>query len=186
MKQYKICEMKSCEEMVGVHGAKGLCPRHYRRLRVHGDPSYVKFWRKCKATNCDNIKQTKAGYCVKHYKRFKRGGNPNEPSKREARGAVDMGDHLLIPLGVLARDGYAIVDLQDRFVEKYLWSINLAGYAQARVNGTTKLLHHLIMGKPKKPYVTDHINRNKLDNRRVNLRFVTERENALNKRYAKP
>jgi len=46
---------------------------------------------------------------------------------------------------------------------------------------TIKLyLHHAVIGKPPKGYVVDHINRNPLDNRRENLRFVTVAENAWN------
>lgn len=120
-----------------------------------------------------------------HYKRYKKGNDPAAPTTREPRRAIDMGDHCLIPIGVLAKDGYAIVDKEDIGLEKHLWSNNAYGYAQTSSKNGPILMHHLIAGKPKKPLVTDHINRNKLDNRRVNLRFVTERENALNKRYAK-
>ena len=47
---------------------------------------------------------------------------------------------------------------------------------------TTQKLHHAIMGKPAKGYVTDHINGNGLDNRKENLRLVTHAENNQNKR----
>lgn len=42
-------------------------------------------------------------------------------------------------------------------------------------------LHHFLFGKPPLEMVTDHINRNKLDNRKKNLRFVTKRENNINR-----
>lgn len=45
--------------------------------------------------------------------------------------------------------------------------------------GSTKM-HHLVIGKPPKGYVVDHINGNGLDNRRENLRIATRRANALN------
>ena len=41
-------------------------------------------------------------------------------------------------------------------------------------------VHQMIIGKAPKGFVIDHINRNKLDNRRQNLRFVTPSENTLN------
>ena len=46
-------------------------------------------------------------------------------------------------------------------------------------------LHHLIMGKPQKGLVVDHINHNGLDNRRDNLRFVTISQNNQNTRSTK-
>lgn len=41
-------------------------------------------------------------------------------------------------------------------------------------------LHHFILGKPDKGLVIDHINRNSLDNRKENLRIVTQRLNSVN------
>ena len=46
-------------------------------------------------------------------------------------------------------------------------------------------LHHLILGKPPKGMVTDHINHNGLDNRKENLRFATHGQNAKNTRSRK-
>jgi len=41
-------------------------------------------------------------------------------------------------------------------------------------------LHHFILGKPDKEMVVDHINGDGMDNRRENLRFVTESQNSQN------
>lgn len=51
-----------------------------------------------------------------------------------------------------------------------------AGYY---MNSKGKYLHHQIL-PPKKGFIIDHINRNKLDNRPENLRYVTVRQNTIN------
>lgn len=43
-----------------------------------------------------------------------------------------------------------------------------------------KKMHQAIIGAAPKGYVIDHINGNKLDNRRSNLRFVTHQQNTFN------
>jgi len=48
-------------------------------------------------------------------------------------------------------------------------------------NNKTKLLHRLIMETPK-GLVTDHLNHETLDNRKINLRNVSTRENMSNRK----
>lgn len=57
------------------------------------------------------------------------------------------------------------------------------GYACAFINGSRIMLHHIIIGFPPIGLETDHINRNKLDNRVSNLRHVTHRDNLLNRDF---
>ena len=53
---------------------------------------------------------------------------------------------------------------------------------QNRKRVTTLLLHHLIIGKPPKGEVIDHIDRNGLNNKRENLRLATSSLNNRNSR----
>jgi hypothetical protein len=66
-------------------------------------------------------------------------------------------------------------------VKQYRWYIS-CGYVQGRVDGKVISLHHFIMGKPDKGLIVDHINQNRLDNRRENLRFATLKLNAHNRK----
>jgi hypothetical protein len=36
-----MCIVPGCQSLVGRHGAKGMCGRHYQRVRRYGDPLYV-------------------------------------------------------------------------------------------------------------------------------------------------
>lgn len=86
--------------------------------------------------------------------------------------------------GKLGKGKFALVDGADfqRVVEKK-WYLGMHGYPVTswRENGLNKsvTLHRFIMGD-KKGVVVDHINRNKLDNRRENLRFVENWVNVHN------
>jgi hypothetical protein len=63
---------------------------------------------------------------------------------------------------------------------KYTWQVNKNNYINGRVNGKTLKLHRYIMDYTGDDCV-DHINGNKLDNRRCNLRIVTCLQNSMNK-----
>jgi hypothetical protein len=53
-------------------------------------------------------------------------------------------------------------------------------YLQTTIDGKTVFAHHLVIGKPPKGQVVDHIDRNKRNNRRNNLRFLTYSANGVN------
>lgn len=94
------------------------------------------------------------------------------------------------------KDGYVIgrtskgelfkIDADDYLIVKdYCWCINSSGYLVAWDSSTKKLkyLHRLIMG-PNFGLVIDHMNGDKLDNRKKNLRICTQRENSMNCRLS--
>lgn len=88
---------------------------------------------------------------------------------------------------------FALVDQADwDRVSKLSWFMHSAGYAQAHCpeayqerggkkvnNAGVVLLHRFVMGAPK-GRVVDHLNGEKLDCRRRNLRVCTQAENMMN------
>ncbi len=63
------------------------------------------------------------------------------------------------------------------------WSLSGGerAYACSRIGKRFVRLHHLVIGEPPTGMQVDHINGNKLDNRRCNLRFATNSQNCQNK-----
>ena len=87
-------------------------------------------------------------------------------------------DYALIPL--YNRKGFfkwAKCDLEDADrISKYKWHVNNAGYAKSSRH---ELMHREILCYKGKLDV-DHINQDRLDNRRENLRVVSRSANAQN------
>ncbi len=79
----------------------------------------------------------------------------------------------------LMNGGVAVIDGADAvLVEGYNWSRQPAGYAAAKVGRSTLLMHRLLL--PDAEYV-DHINGDRLDNRRENLRACSCSQNLANR-----
>lgn len=136
---------------------------------------------KCKYAKCTTKYKTnyRRGYCPKHYQEYLLSNSfITDKERKAARPAIIEGNIAKIPLGVNAKQGYAIVDREYAYLADlhkfYLTHTTLYAF------NSTDFLHHLIIGKPEKGFVTDHINRNRLDNRRENLRHVPFAMNIQN------
>lgn len=73
------------------------------------------------------------------------------------------------------------VSTQDRKVLKqHRWRVHKSsGYLAAKIEGKFTMFHRHILNAKAGDEI-DHINRNRLDNRRSNLRFVTRTQNCFN------
>lgn len=89
----------------------------------------------------------------------------------------------------LTKGKYAIVDDEDfEFLSQFNWQCDSSGYAVRDIGGRKnkkRTLMHSLLNKTPKGFHTDHINRNKLDNRKVNLRTTTPSQNILNSKISK-
>lgn len=77
-----------------------------------------------------------------------------------------------------------IVDDEDYpLLSRFNWYISDSGYAITQITGQKHIrMHILVFGAmPKGRFVIDHKNRNKIDNRKCNLRVATMKENAKNR-----
>jgi len=97
-----------------------------------------------------------------------------EHLKEKFKGIVQPEEYKLIPLG---KDTFSKVSNEDFDKVKGInWYIAEIGYA---LNTKMGSMHRYIMN-PEKGLFVDHINRDRLDNRRENLRIVTPRESTYN------
>lgn len=81
----------------------------------------------------------------------------------------------------------AVIDDGDAELLRFKWRLNERGYAirhcEIRVAGriVRKMkLAHAVLGFPPSGMVVDHINRDRLDNRKDNLRMIPANKNAQN------
>jgi hypothetical protein len=77
---------------------------------------------------------------------------------------------------------YALVDDDDyRELQQYAWSIDPQGYAQNNRRGKCSQMSRWIMKETDRTIVIDHINNNRLDNRKANLRKASFSQNSHNR-----
>ena len=84
-------------------------------------------------------------------------------------------------------------DLEDYvLIKKYGWCVNNEGYLYAYSKDGMQKMHRLVLKEKleeyvgsTEEYVVDHINHNKNDNRKINLRIVTKSRNDQNREILK-
>jgi hypothetical protein len=132
----------------------------------------------CSVHDCVNLAKTR-GYCSKHAEQLRLHGRI-VITKYDDRPAIVRGQIALVPLGRLAQQGYAVVDIQDAWVSKYKWYLDTGGYVNGWVDGRDVALHRLLTDAPEGLEV-DHHDLDKKNNRRSNLRVCTGQQNIVNR-----
>lgn len=133
----------------------------------------------CKVVGCEKPVNG-LGYCAMHYWRVRKYGHPgavNRLCDAQRRKIQEKTNHALIEL---PDESVAKISLEDiSKCSKYSW-YDQGRAVCARINGKIIRLHRYILGEIPASKVVDHINRDYKDNRRENLRIVTQSENCLN------
>ena len=143
----------------------------------------------CKVDGCNNEihykKGKNGGYCCKHYMQIRQNGKILKRTERDKNEIIDCGDYCEICLyqknKEIARTKIDKEDLEK--IENYKWCLSKIGYTAGVINKKLIYLHQFILSKKQK-FDIDHINRDKLDNRKQNLRHCTRSQNCINRKIS--
>lgn len=85
----------------------------------------------------------------------------------------------------LTKGKVATVDKKDyKYLKQWKWYCDVCGYAarSAIIDGRkSRVIMHRVIAKTPEDMCTDHINMDRLDNRRKNLRIVNKSQNGMNR-----
>lgn len=137
--------------------------------------------KKCCVNGCENNCSCRInGYecCNKHYLRMLYYGSfDNHPRQRVNTYNFENEDYVEI----ITKKGQKILVDKEDFdkIKKWSWCVSPQGYAVANINHKVTKINWVLFPKAK-GLVQDHINGNKLDNRKSNLRSCTQHQNSMN------
>lgn len=133
----------------------------------------------CCVKDC-NKKIYAKGLCRFHYDKARNYGNPLHRTRKDKNEIIFHRDYAEVVLQNI--DDRALIDLCDvEKVKKYKWYKNADGYVAATINHKTTKLHVYLLGHKNKNLIIDHKDRNKLNNRRSNLRYASQLKKTQNR-----
>lgn len=104
----------------------------------------------------------------------------NTTMRRTNRPAIKKGGYTLLPVYSSGDIVFTKVDDDCANLDVHFWSLTKGGYVRANSNNVHRYLHRMILGAGNDEQV-DHKNGDKLDNRRSNLRTVTNQQNQMSR-----
>jgi len=141
----------------------------------------TKKMQKCSECN-KKEKYLRRGLCGKHYYQIKRYGKILKRTTYDKNEIIIKGEVAEIYLYNKLCEVVAVatIDVGDlKKIINYKWRASKTGHVCSEIGKKTVYLHQLILGK-RADLVSDHIDRNPLNNRRGNLRHVTRQQNSWN------
>lgn len=183
----RTCSFPGCDR---PHEARGYCGGHFQQYRSAKPLVPLQVIRDtCTYPGCDHPHEAR-GYCHGHYDLLK-SGLPLRPLFDTPSPVEQVGSEWRVILfkndvngghGLVA--GYAVISEEDvTKVGGLRWNLTPQGYARSarRQDKRGVLMHRFVTGAYPNVEV-DHINGNRLDNRRENLRFVNDAQQGQNRK----
>jgi len=145
------------------------------------NPQYVTIHRKCTVSGCESPCRGR-GLCGKHYYRWRCYGDPARRTRYDPNGIILVGDACHILLYNIRGElvSRTVIDIEDLpKVQDRKWGLGGDGYPRTGAKGPK--LHQVILGCRG----VDHIDGDKLNNRKENLRPCNQTQNLANARLRK-
>lgn len=160
---------------------KKLHPNYKTRKELQENSVYKKSCIACgeQATNYFEGKP----YCNKHWLRmYHHGTTEKQPYKTKNTYQI-IGD---IAIGTTSRGDTYKIDLEDlERCKQHSWVKDPRGYFVSRIDHKSVTLHRFLLGTKGSKVMTDHINGDRSDNRKSNLRQCTQNQNSKNLKVKK-
>lgn len=175
-----------CRDIVKSENSRARNLKYYYKKNPDAVPLSARAERSCCIAECDRAFSSSfegGHYCNKHWQSMYRYGTPyGKPYKGNEY--VVKGDCVEFK----TTDGATyLVDLDDfDLVKESKWIDNASGYLVRNLNqNTIQRLQRVVMNVNDPNLVVDHINGDRHDNRKCNLRVTTNKNNSRNARLAK-
>ncbi|MBK5239868.1 HNH endonuclease [Clostridium sp.] len=126
-------------------------------------------------------------YCDKHYRQLLKFGYIKQRTTYDKNEIIIVGNIVTMLLYNKKGDviNETIFDEEELdTVKKYKWGMSGNGYVTSRINGQIIYLHRFLTGVTEEFFI-DHIDRNRLNNLKANLRTCTNQENLRNTSLSK-